>query len=799
MLFCKKCGKKLDSDVVFCPKCGTSVSETKKSRKEQDDTQDAYKTQMRGKPQIYGVLSLENLPEGHIIDERYEIKEKLGQGGFGAVYLVNDKNMNIDKALKIIPEAIINDKEAMFDLQNEAQTMIALNHPNIVRVYDFHKTGSIKFIDMEYIDGKTLTEIKLEHKSKQIPEEKVKELAVQIASGMSYAHQNGILHKDIKPQNVMVAKDSKVKIMDFGIAETVRTSMSRIQNSTSSGTLVYMSPEQIKGKDVGKESDIYSFGVVLYELLSGHPPFYKGDINYQILNEKPEPLENVSGTMNDLLMKCLKKDYKDRFKDFGEIIEFFGEKIKQYSPISVSKKQTTASASKLKTLTKVSIITEPANSNLIIDMKKFKTPFEQKLTTGSHKIEISKEGYKTINDEITISESSTNDFYIELVTVMGTITIESESEGIPIYLNNEKTEFVTPHTFENIIPGRKYSFQIKEENYFSLNKEIIISEKENKTLTLKSVLGSITIESEKEGIPIYLNNEKTEFVTPHTLENIIPNKVYEIYLKLNLRNSETKSIKIEPNKYKKTFFYESELKFIIPENIVYIKGGRFQRKYHGLFKASKILVQVNSFYIGKYLVTQQEWENLMGSNPSHNKGDDLPVESVTWFDTVVFCNKKSSKENLTSCYTINGENVTCNWNASGYRLPTEAEWEYVTRRGIKSKGYKYSGSNNIKDVAWYYSNSRDITHPVGMKQPNEFGIYDMTGNVCEWCWDWYSSKCNNKELQNDPKGPNFGKDRVLRGGSWRSDPYLCHCTMRFYNNPTTTNNQSGFRICMTAK
>ena len=114
----------------------------------------------------------------------------------------------------------------MFDLQKEAQTMISLNHPNIVRVYDFHKSGKIKYIDMEYIDGKTLTDIKLEHPYKQIPEAKVKELAIKIAAGLAYAHTNNVIHKDIKPQNVMVTTKGKVKIMDFGIAEKVRSSMS---------------------------------------------------------------------------------------------------------------------------------------------------------------------------------------------------------------------------------------------------------------------------------------------------------------------------------------------------------------------------------------------------------------------------------------------------------------------------------------------------------------------------------------------------------------------------------------------
>ena len=236
------------------------------------------KTQKRSGSQKYGTFLLESLPEGYVIDDRYEIVRKLGQGGFGAVYLAHDQQMDIDKALKILPEAFSHDEEAMTDLQSEAKTMVSLNHPNIVRVYDLHLNGEIKYIDMEYIDGKTLTGLKLEYPDKRMPEEKVRELAVQISEGIAYAHDKGVIHKDIKPQNVMVDGDGEVKIMDFGIAETLRMSMSRIDNTTSSGTLIYMSPEQLRGKDVGKESDIYSFGAMLYELLSGHPPFYKGAI-----------------------------------------------------------------------------------------------------------------------------------------------------------------------------------------------------------------------------------------------------------------------------------------------------------------------------------------------------------------------------------------------------------------------------------------------------------------------------------------------------------------------------------------
>jgi formylglycine-generating enzyme required for sulfatase activity len=171
------------------------------------------------------------------------------------------------------------------------------------------------------------------------------------------------------------------------------------------------------------------------------------------------------------------------------------------------------------------------------------------------------------------------------------------------------------------------------------------------------------------------------------------------------------------------------------------------------------------FMMGKYPVTQALWESVMGSNPSAFKGANRPVETVSWFEVVDFCNKLSKREGLEPAYTINGENVTCNWKAKGYRLPTEAEWEYSARAG---ESFKYAGSDTVDEVAWYSDNSDTgngcETHPVGQKKPNGFGLYDMSGNVWEWAWDFLGSYSSTS--QTDPTGPDSGSFRMFRGGSW---------------------------------
>lgn len=187
-------------------------------------------------------------------------------------------------------------------------------------------------------------------------------------------------------------------------------------------------------------------------------------------------------------------------------------------------------------------------------------------------------------------------------------------------------------------------------------------------------------------------------------------------------------------------------------------------------------VTLSGYYIGRTEVTQELWQAVMGSNPSRIKGASKPVEYVSWNDCKTFLSKLNS---------ITGKN---------FRMPTEAEWEFAARGGTKSKGYKYSGSNTLGNVAWYTDNSGSTTHEVGVKSPNELGVYDMSGNVREWCSDWYGNYSSSS--QTNPTGASSGSRRVSRGGSWFDSASFCRLSVRCYGTPDCRNAELGLRLCL---
>ncbi len=277
----------------------------------------------------------------------------------------------------------------------------------------------------------------------------------------------------------------------------------------------------------------------------------------------------------------------------------------------------------------------------------------------------------------------------------------------------------------------------------------------------KSKVCYIQLSAAKEGKTI------TPYAIAGDIINIVPGKNHEIWWEPVLEGRDLHGWTVN---VRAVYFID----------MVFVQGGTFEMGSRD--EKPVHTVTVADFYMAKIEVTQAQYREVMGKNPSDFSGcDDCPVESVSWKDIQKFLQKLNK---------MTGEH---------YRLPTEAEWEYAARGGNKSRGYEYAGSNQIDAVAWYRDNSNSKTHPVGQKQANELGLYDMTGNVWEWCNDWYADDYYERSPQNNPEGPSSGSYRVLRGGSWDNDARYCRVAYRSRYAPDFRDYSFGFRLVRSAQ
>lgn len=207
-------------------------------------------------------------------------------------------------------------------------------------------------------------------------------------------------------------------------------------------------------------------------------------------------------------------------------------------------------------------------------------------------------------------------------------------------------------------------------------------------------------------------------------------------------------------------------------------------------------IKVDGFFMDQHEITQEVYEKVTGKNPSRRKNPQNPVEQVTWSAAVRFCNARSTQEGLTPCYDTN--TWKCDFSASGYRLPTEAEWECACRAGSSTRFYFGESAEELKSYAWFEGNSQSKPHPVGQRKPNAWGLYDMSGNVWEWCNDFYGAKYYRDSAGDNPRGPQLGEKRVLRGGAWSSSAgnsasWIRNCDEAGLTDVCLTMDSNGFR------
>ena len=435
------------------------------------------------------------------------------------------------------------------------------------------------------------------------------------------------------------------------------------------------------------------------------------------------------------------------------------------------------------------INTNPTNSSLFINKEKQPINTVIKKPAGNYFIEITNEKYYTIAKNIELTQQQQYTETITLTPKTGNIEIITTPDEAEVWLNNTKQTRTTPMVIRDVMVG-DYGVEIKKNGYTSLQKNIIV--KQHETAKINEILANtktIQIQTNPANAQIQIDG-KNIGVSPIQY-SVDLQKNYTLTITKNGYKSLTKQITIKENFENELFNLEKENNFIFKDlaktEMVFVQGGTFTmgcNKEQGTdcYDNEKPVHQVtlSDYYIGKFEVTQGLWKKVMGKNPSNfkNCGEDCPVESVSWDDCQTFISKLNQ---------LTGKK---------YRLPTEAEWEYAARGGWDVAGNfqlqtKYAGSNDLYEVAWYDGNSDGKTHTVGTKKPNALGIYDMSGNVWEWCNDWYGAY-SNKAVTN-PQGAKSGSARVFRGGGWYGGGYGRVSDRNIYD-PSGSNSNLGLRL-----
>jgi len=491
----------------------------------------------------------------------------------------------------------------------------------------------------------------------------------------------------------------------------------------------------------------------------------------------------------------------------------------------------------VKPITKlIRIETSPTNAAIYINGSyKGTSPLTTQLEEGTHTIEARKDGYETKSQTKTIGTQTKDLSRTETITITleketGSVYITSTPSGATIYLNGSYKE-TTPKTMEGLELGT-YTIRLTKTDYEDKTEtvqiekgktkeiEIKLTEKQETVTTAeagKTGTGYLKIEG-NTGSTYYIDGENKGWIIPKEIKLSVGKHTVEIegrgQTEIEIKENETTIIDNKTEFGNNYQYIESGVQI---GEMVLVKGGTFQMgNTRGDSEGDSDEKPVHTvrlsydYYMGKTEVTFNEYDaycEVMGKNKEDDEGwgrGNRPVIGVSWYDAIAYCNWLSEKEGLSKAYDSignlldkNGRQTTDITQVEGYRLPTEAEWEYAARGGHKrTSATKYAGSNSISTVAWYRDNSGRKNHEVGQKAPNELGLYDMSGNVWEWCHDWYDDYPSTN--QTNPTGSDSISFRVLRSGSWGNDADLCRVAFRGHGSPDD-GNYLGFRIARTRK
>ena len=873
--------------------------------------------------------------EGARLAGRYRVVRQLGQGGMGSVWLAEDTQLdNKQFAIKMLPSILVSNKRAYRQLKDEALVAMRLVHPNIVQIRAFEENGGNPFLVMDYIDGQTLDDYigeqetggtaywgngrpaRLE-RAQVTGEADVLRILRPIAAALDYAHGQGVVHRDVKPGNVMIAKDGTPYILDFGIAREIQETMTRVTGKLSSGTLLYMSPEQLNGDAPKKEQDIYSFAAMAYECLKGEPPFVRGQIEHQILNVQPAPLVGRDAPIAPLvagIMAGLAKKPEDRPKTCAAVLEGnvsrggaetrrneYGNGRARTPAAPIGKEFSRGGAETRRTngagkvLAVLAFVAAIAVGGLIYHQNQPRYRAEQaKHEAGSAKESAGKAGRSVVQtgestDRPQPTRKDVDAIYVEARVQNGACGRLDPSDGFKSQIEDCQKSFDRAMAQYNL--GHWAEAALAFTNVVGECKTLIEqSIDRDKAKTAADVLADAIKNAQSAGAKEYApvrfssatdlaNRGRDEFeafkFSDATATYASAKSQFDLAAKeaglakqeeaRKKREADEAAQQAEAERERRAKWRQEGRQFTIDEpygfamTMKWCPAGTFtmgsptteEGRYDDERQHQVTLTK--GFWMGETEVTQGQWKKLMDGetivdlarkglrddtvyniagtrqtlrefwgmardgDPMNRCGDlkdDVPVYNVSWNEAVEFCRRLTQRERAEGRIPDGYE----------YRLPTEAEWEYASRAGTTTalpngRDIRILGQNNapvLDDIAWYGGNSsvgfngrgwdtsgwpekqypgdRACARDVKGKQANRWGLYDMIGNVWEWCNDWYGDYPYGSV--SDPTGSATGAFRVDRGGGWFGFARFCRSAGRDWCEPGFRDCGLGFRVAL---
>ena len=692
----------------------------------------------------------------------YRIIALLGRGGMADVYRAEDERLGREVALKALPPEFARDPERIERFEREVRAAARLNHPNIVTVHEFGQGEGLHFYTMTLMPGGDL-KARIRANPNGMPPAEARAVAAAVARALDYAHRRGYAHRDVKPENILFGEEGTPQLTDFGIARAMESGTRMTATGMSIGSPHYMSPEQAQGLEVDGRSDLYSLGVVLYEMLTGRLPFDAGNtlaVALAHLNETVPELPPALAAWQPVVDRLLAKSPEDRYGSAGELASILTEE-------RLPSERTTR----------------------LVPVRGQVGPTRRTGQSGTRLVEAAKPPRTTVaalaGGMLALAVVGVGYFLLRDTKGPEPAPTLRGGGGVQVQPAPVRPEPVrpTPPATPRIPPDRvRY--------------------------------GPLTLQLEPRDARVTLPDVEPRYRPgmrlpegPHRV--IVRSSGYRTVTRtIDLSGDTRVRIALErvgPRAGETRVFDGIEFVWVPPGEFRMGSTSRHARSNEKPVTRVRI---TQGFWMGKYEVTQSQWQGKMGSNPSHfkNCGGDCPVEQVSWSDVQEFIGKLNAKS-----------------GGRPYRLPTEAEWEYAARAGTTTGTYAgdltIRGSRNaplLDRIAWYggnsgvsydggvdcseweekqYRSNRCGTHPVGGKAPNAFGLHDMLGNVWEWVGDWKGDYPGGTVA--DPSGPRSGSYRVTRGGSWNFIARHCRSAFRAIASPGDRGNIVGFRLLRT--